>query len=84
MRSSLREATYSAFSTSPRARREGEEATLSQRPFTLIQFASSRRPFDRQAHLNGQVAAALFSKVDEFFVNTPEVVTVDVVASRVL
>lgn len=49
-----------------------------------MQFASSRPSYDRQAHLNGQVAAALFSKVDEFFVKTPEVVTVDVVASRVL
>ncbi|KAI5122264.1 hypothetical protein M0805_007128 [Coniferiporia weirii] len=38
----------------------------------------------RQAHLNGKVAAALFAKADALFVRTPEVVKVDVVASRVL
>ncbi|KAI5114623.1 hypothetical protein M0805_002167, partial [Coniferiporia weirii] len=38
----------------------------------------------RQAHLNGKVAAALFAKADELFVRTPEVVKVDVIASRVL
>jgi len=50
--------------------------------FGIFDFSESEE--GRQAHLNGQVAAALFSKVDEFFVKTPEVVTVDVVASRVL
>ena len=40
--------------------------------------------FPRQAHLNGKVAAALFAKADELFVKTPEVVKVDVVASRLL
>lgn len=38
----------------------------------------------RQAHLSGAIAAALFSKAEEFFVKAPDVVKVDVVASRIL
>ncbi|KAL5522148.1 hypothetical protein ACEPAF_2005 [Sanghuangporus sanghuang] len=38
----------------------------------------------RQAHLNGKVVAALFAKADGLFVNKPEIVKVDVVASGVL
>ena len=41
-------------------------------------------PVFRQAHLNGRVAAALFAKADELFVQKPEVVKVEVVAKRVL
>ena len=38
----------------------------------------------RTAHVQGDVAAALFSKAKEFFDVGPEVIKVDVVASRVL
>lgn len=37
----------------------------------------------RQAHLNGKVAAALFSKVEEFFTGKPDVVKTDVLFSYV-
>jgi len=38
----------------------------------------------RNAHMTGKVAAALFSRVDELFAAPPDLVKVDVVASRVL
>lgn len=38
----------------------------------------------RQAHLDGRVAALLFANAEKFFVQTPEVVKVNVIASRVL
>jgi len=50
--------------------------------FGILDFSEGEE--GRQAHLNGQVAAALFSKVDEFFVEAPHVVKVDVLASRIL
>ncbi|KAL5480344.1 hypothetical protein ACEPAI_1614 [Sanghuangporus weigelae] len=50
--------------------------------FGILDFSEAEE--GRQAHLNGKVAAALFAKVDELFVKKPEVVKVDVVASRVL
>ncbi|KAH8113073.1 hypothetical protein DFH11DRAFT_359912 [Phellopilus nigrolimitatus] len=50
--------------------------------FGILDFSEGEE--GRQAHLNGKVAAALFAKAEEFFVRTPEVVKVDVIASRVL
>ncbi|KAL5514120.1 hypothetical protein ACEPAG_2881 [Sanghuangporus baumii] len=50
--------------------------------FGILDFSEAEE--GRQAHLNGKVAAALFAKADELFVKKPEVVKVDVVASRVL
>lgn len=35
----------------------------------------------RQAHLDGNIAAALFERADELFVDAPEVEQVDVVAA---
>jgi len=50
--------------------------------FGILDFSAGEE--GRQAHLTGAVAKALFSKVDELFVAPPELVHVDVVASRVL
>ncbi|TDL23514.1 hypothetical protein BD410DRAFT_787359 [Rickenella mellea] len=50
--------------------------------FAILDFNETEE--GRQAHLDGQVAAALFAKADEFFVRKPDVMKVDVVAHRVL
>ncbi|THG93335.1 hypothetical protein EW145_g8404, partial [Phellinidium pouzarii] len=50
--------------------------------FGILDFSEVEE--GRQAHLNGKVAAALFAKANDLFVKMPEVVKVDVIASRVL
>jgi len=50
--------------------------------FGIFDFSEGEE--GRTAHVQGEVAAALFKKAEEFFDVGPEVIKVDVVASRVL
>jgi quinol monooxygenase YgiN len=67
---------------------------VQQEPGTIAWFAIRMGPrtfgiFDafpdessRQAHLNGQVAAALKARASDLFANTPDIQKIDVLASK--
>ncbi len=66
---------------------EGESATTAW--FAIRMGPSTFGIFDvfpdesgRQAHLSGQVAAALFEQVDELFTQAPAIEQLDVLASK--
>jgi len=52
-------------------------------PTTFSIFDTFEGDEGRQAHLNGQVAAALMGKVDELLTGPPEIHQVDLVAAKV-
>lgn len=51
-------------------------------PTTFSIFDTFEGNEGRQAHLNGQVAAALMGKVDELLTGPPEIHEVDLVAAK--
>lgn len=51
-------------------------------PSTFGIFDASPDEAGRQAHLNGQVAAALMAKASEFFVKPPAIEKADVLAAK--
>ena len=73
---------------------EGARAIVMQEPGTTAWFAIQMGPstfgiFDvfpddsgRQAHLSGQVAAALMERADELFSQAPNIQQIDVLASK--
>ena len=82
-----KEAEVEAFLTSGLALVEAEPATTAW--FGIKFGPSSFGIFDafpddagRQAHLNGQVAAALMGRADELFAQPPSIEMVDVLAAK--
>ena len=51
-------------------------------PTTFWIFDTFASEDDRQAHINGAIAAALMSKADELLASPPEILPADVLASK--
>lgn len=51
-------------------------------PTTFWIFDTFASEADRQAHINGAIAAALMSKADELLAGPPEIFPADVLASK--
>jgi len=55
-------------------------ARTSQTTFWIFDTFGSED--DRQAHINGEIAAALMAKADELLAGPPEILAADVLASK--
>ena len=51
-------------------------------PTTFWIFDTFRSEDARQAHINGEIAAALMANADELLANPPEILPADVLASK--
>ena len=51
-------------------------------PATFGIFDTFQDEAGRNAHVNGEIAKALFAKADELFITHPEIKTVDIVAEK--
>ena len=51
-------------------------------PATFGIFDTFKNEVGRAAHINGEVAKALFARAEELFVTPPEIKTVDILAEK--